>query len=175
MIDSPEPGSENPAANDNQSKWGFNMRIAKDCVVAIQYTLSNETGSVLDSSPAGEPLEYVHGSAGILPELERQLAGRDVGESFDVTIVPDRGFGHRQPTLVEIIPRAEWSEADKMSVGDTVTRTAPDGGTQDFIITAMDADSITIDANHPLAGMTLRFQGKVLSVRAATAAELGAA
>lgn len=151
------------------------MRIANNCVVALKYTLHNETGSLLDSSPDGEPLEYVHGAAGILPELERHLAGKDVGESFDVSITPERGFGHRQPTLVEIISRAEWSEAHKMKVGDAVTRTAPDGAVQDFIITAMDADSVTIDANHPLAGMTLRFQGTVLSVRPATAADLGAA
>jgi FKBP-type peptidyl-prolyl cis-trans isomerase SlyD len=148
------------------------MHIAKSCVVAIQFTLTDEAGRVLDSSPDGQPLEYVHGAAGILPELERHLTGKDVGQSFDVTIPPDRGFGHRQATLVEIISRAEWSEAHKMKVGDAVTRTAPDGATQNYLITAMDADSITIDGNHPLAGMTLRFQGTVVSVRAATAEEL---
>ena len=148
------------------------MRIAKDCLVAIQYTLSNEAGHVLDSSPQGEPLEYLHGAAGILPELERHLAGKDVGEAFDISITPDRGFGERRADLVEIVPRAEWSEAHKMSVGDAVTRTAPDGATQNYLITVMDADSITIDGNHPLAGMTLRFQGTVVSVRAATPEEL---
>jgi FKBP-type peptidyl-prolyl cis-trans isomerase SlyD len=148
------------------------MRIANNCVVALKFTLHDETGHLLDSSPEGEHLEYVHGAAGILPELERQLAGKDMGESFDVSIAPERGFGHRQPTLVEIIARAEWSEAHKMKVGDAVTRTAPDGATQSFFITAMDADSITIDGNHPLAGKTLRFQGTVLSVRPATAEEL---
>ena len=53
-----------------------------------------------------------------------------------------------------------------------MTRTAPDGATQDYLITVKDADSITIDANHPLSGMTLRFQGTVVSVRAATPEEL---
>lgn len=148
------------------------MRIANNCLVALKFTLSNETGRVIDSSPDGKPMEYVHGAAGILPELERHLAGKDVGDAFDVTIPPDRGFGHRQATLVEIISRAEWSEAHKMKVGDAVTRTAPDGATQNYLITVMDADSITIDGNHPLAGMTLRFQGSVVSVRAATAEEL---
>ena len=150
------------------------MRIAKDCLVTLEYRLSNETGSVLDRSPDGEPLEYVHGAAGILPELERHLAGKGVGESFDVTIPPERGFGDREPTLVEIVPRTEWSEADKMSVGNIVTRTDPDGATLNFIIIAMDADVITIDANHPLAGMTLRFEGTILGVRAATSEELAA-
>jgi FKBP-type peptidyl-prolyl cis-trans isomerase SlyD len=148
------------------------MHIAKNCVVAIQFTLSNETGRVIDSSPDGQPLEYLHGAAGILPELQRHLAGKGVGDAFDITITPDRGWGDRLPGRVEIIPRAEWSEAHKMKVGDAVTRTAPDGATQNYLITVMDADSITIDRNHPLAGMTLRFQGTVVSVRAATAEEL---
>ena len=83
------------------------------------------------------------------------------------------GFGEEaRPELVEIIPRAEWSEAEKMSVGNIVTRTAADGATQNYFVTAMDADSITIDRNHPLAGKTVRFQGKVVSIRAATAEEL---
>lgn len=153
------------------------MRIAKDCVVAIQYTLTNETGSVLDSSPQGEPLEYLHGAAGILPELERHLAGKDVGEAFDITVTPDRGFGDRQADLVQIIPRAEWSgvewsEPHEMSVGDIATRTTPEGLSRNYVITVIDADTITIDGNHPLAGMTLRFQGTVVSVRAATPEEL---
>jgi FKBP-type peptidyl-prolyl cis-trans isomerase SlyD len=148
------------------------MRIAKDCVVSIQFTLTDETGSVLDSSPAGQPLEYLHGAAGILPELERHLVGKSVGEAFDLTVTPERGFGDRRPELVEILPRAGWTEADKMSIGNIVTRTAADGTTQNYFITAMDADSITIDCNHPLAGKTVRFQGKVVSIRAATAEEL---
>jgi FKBP-type peptidyl-prolyl cis-trans isomerase SlyD len=172
-IDSPDLGSENAAVNNNQSKREFHMRIAKDCLVAIQYTLTNESGHVLDSSPQGEPLEYLHGAAGILPELERHLAGKDVGDAFDITITPDRGFGERRADLVEIIPRADLSESPQVSVGDAVTRTTPDGAIQDYLITVMDADSITIDANHPLSGMTLRFQGAVVSVRAATAEELG--
>ncbi|MBL8200633.1 MAG: peptidylprolyl isomerase [Chromatiales bacterium] len=148
------------------------MRIANDCVVSIRFTLTNEKGQELDRSPEGKPLEYLHGAAGILPELERHLSGKAAGDSFDITITPDRGFGDRQPGLVEIIPLANWSDPAQLAIGLAVTRTDPSGATQNYIITAIDADAVTVDGNHPLAGMTLRFQGTVVGVRAGTAEEL---
>jgi FKBP-type peptidyl-prolyl cis-trans isomerase SlyD len=149
------------------------MRIAKDCVVSIEFTLSNEQGKVLDRSPSGQPLQYLHGAAGILPELERHLAGKQAGDAFDLTIPPDRGFGDRQPALVEVLPRNMFpADAPNVAVGQPVTRTDPGGKEQHYLITAVTHESITVDGNHPLAGMTLRFQGKVVAVRAGTAEEL---
>lgn len=148
------------------------MRIAENCVVSIQFTLTNETGRELDRSPEGMPLEYVHGAAGILPELERHLAGKAAGDRFDLTITPERGFGDRQPGLVEVLPLASWSEPSQLVVGGVVTRSDPSGASQNYFITALGADSVTVDGNHPLAGMTLRFQGTVVGVRAGTAEEL---
>ena len=148
------------------------MRIAKDCVVSLQYTLTNETGQVLDRSKPGEPLEYVHGAAGLVPELERHLTGKQAGDAFDVTIPPERGFGDRQPRLVEILPRGMFPETADLHIGNPVTRTDPDGAEQNYLITSIDADTVTVDGNHPLAGMTLRFQGSIEAVRAGTAEEL---
>ena len=148
------------------------MHIANNCVVSIQFKLTNESGQVLDSSPEGQPLEYLHGAAGILPELERQLAGKVAGERFDVTITPDRGFGDRQPRLIEILPRSQWADSENLAIGRRVERTDSDGVMQAFVITGLDGDVVTVDGNHPLAGITLRFQGTVMDVRAATAEEL---
>ncbi|MDH5256344.1 MAG: peptidylprolyl isomerase [Gammaproteobacteria bacterium] len=151
------------------------MRIANNCIVKIQFVLTNGSGQVLDRSPEGEPLEYLHGAAGILPELERHLAGKAAGETFDITITPDRGFGDWQPALVEVLPRSLWSEAtEALRVGLPVTRKDPDGAEQSYVITAIEADTVTVDANHPLAGQTLRFAGTVVGVRAASAEELAA-
>jgi len=148
------------------------MDIAKDCVVSIQFMLTNETGQVLDRSPPEKPLEYVHGAAGILPELERHLAGKRPGDDFDITIPPDRGFGQRLAHLTEIIPIGNIPDPSKVTVGMSVTRTSPDGSTEELRVSAIDASAVTVDGNHPLAGMTLRFQGTVVDVRAATAEEL---
>lgn len=148
------------------------MQIANNCVVSIEFTLTNDQGKELDRSPEGQPLDYVHGAAGILPELERHLAGKSAGDRFDITITPERGFGDRQPGLVEILPLANWSDPSQLAVGMAVTRTDASGATQNYLITAIGADSVTVDGNHPLAGMTLRFQGTVVGVRAGTAEEL---
>ena len=151
------------------------MRIARNAVVSIQYTLTNEAGQLLDSSPKDEPLEYLHGAAGILPALERALAGKAVGESFDVTITPDRGFGERQPSLIEVVPRSHWPNPEKLTVGAKVALEDPNGNKKHFVITGLTEDSVTVDGNHPLAGVTLRFQGAVVDIREATAEELAGA
>jgi FKBP-type peptidyl-prolyl cis-trans isomerase SlyD len=148
------------------------MRIAKNCVVSIEYQLTNAEGKLLDSAPADEPLEYLHGSAGVLPMLERALNGMAAGDSFDVVIPPDQGFGERQPRLVEVVPRSRWPNPAELKVGARVERQDESGAKQSFVVRSMDADTVTVDGNHPLAGETLRFKGRVVEVREATAAEL---
>lgn len=149
------------------------MRIAKNSVVSIEFQLTNATGQVLDSSPAGKPVEYLHGAAGILPALERALAGMSPGDSFDVTFTPDQAFGERQPSRVEVVPRSRWPNPEQLVVGASVTREDETSGAKEtFRIRAIDADTVTVDGNHPLAGETLRFRGKVVAVREATGEEL---
>lgn len=148
------------------------MRIADKRVVSIQFTLSNESGKVLESATEQSPLVYVHGSAAVLPVLGRELTGKMAGDRFDVRISPEQGFGERQPALVEVIPRAYLQDRGPITVGARVTRRADSGAQAAFLVTAFDEDTVTVDANHPFAGMTLRFQGVVLAVREATAEEL---
>jgi len=150
------------------------MQIAKNCVVTLEFQLTNQAGKALDGATAAEPLEYLHGGSGILPTLERALAGKQPGDQFDVTVTPDQGFGERQPRLVEVVPRSSWPNPEQLFVGGRVERHDEDGNKESFVISALDADTVTVDGNHPLAGQTLRFRGKVLGVRAATAEELAA-
>jgi FKBP-type peptidyl-prolyl cis-trans isomerase SlyD len=148
------------------------MRVANNCVVTIEFQLTNTAGQVVGSATAAEPLEYLHGAVGILPTLERALTGKSPGDTFDVTIPPEQGFGERQPRLVEVVPRSRWSNPEQLSVGANVERVDESGGKQSFRIRALDADTVTVDGNHPLAGETLRFAGKILDVRQATAEEI---
>ena len=115
------------------------MRIANNCVVSIQFTLTNDTGQELDRSPEGEPLEYLHGAAGILPELERHLAGKSAGDAFDITITPERGFGDRLPGLVEVLPLSLLvGRLGQLAIGLSVTRTDPSGTVQNYVVTALE-------------------------------------
>lgn len=148
------------------------MRIANDCLVSIQFKLSNESGQVLDSSPDGEPLVYLHGAEGVLPVLQRELAGKVAGDRFDLTISPEQGFGERLPALVEELARSYLEDADQLAIGRSVTRSDESGQQASYLVTAFDTETVTLDGNHPLAGMTLRFQGVVVDVREGSAEEL---
>jgi FKBP-type peptidyl-prolyl cis-trans isomerase SlyD len=148
------------------------MRIANDCLVSIRFTLTNDAGQVLDSSPEGKPLVYLHGAEGILPALERELTGKEAGDRFDLTITPESGFGTRQPALVEVLPRSVLQDADQLAIGRWVTRSDETGAQASYCVTAFDADTVTLDGNHPLAGMTLRFEGVVVDVREGSAEDL---
>lgn len=148
------------------------MRIEKNCVVGIEFQLTNSAGQVIDSATADAPLEFIHGGTGILPSLDRALAGLGSGETFDVTIPPDQGFGERQPRLVEVVPRSRWKNPDVLTIGATVERQDEAGKKETFVIRALDADTVVVDGNHPLAGETLRFKGKVIGIRPASAGDL---
>jgi len=148
------------------------MRIANDCVVTVQFELSDESGQVLESSPDGRPLVYVHGAPEVLPILGRELTGKAAGDRFDVRISPEQGFGERRPALVEVIPRSYLPDPDRLVIGASVTRVDSYGAQVQYRVTAFDTESVTVDANHPFAGKTLRFQGVVIDVRKATAGEL---
>jgi FKBP-type peptidyl-prolyl cis-trans isomerase SlyD len=148
------------------------MRIANNCFVSIEFKLTDEIGQLLDSSPEGKPLVYLHGAAGILPALERELAGKATGDQFDLTITPDQGFGERQPSLVEVMPRSYLPNSDGLAIGGQVTRSDDSGAKVPYVVTAFDENTVTVDANHPFAGMTLRFQGVVVAVREGSAEEI---
>src|SRR5437762_11715519 len=76
------------------------MSISQDQVVSIHYTLRDEAGKIIDSSPAGEPLAYLHGHGNLVPGLERELAGRSVGDKLTVTLSPADGYGEHDSKLV---------------------------------------------------------------------------
>ena len=147
------------------------MQIAQDCVALIDYTLTNDAGDVIDSSQGGEPLAYLHGHQNIIPGLEKALAGKTAGDSLKVSIAPADGYGDKNPSLVEQVPRHMFSGVDTIEVGMQF-HAQTGGGMQVITVSAVDGDTITVDGNHPLAGETLHFDVTVKEVRAASQEEL---
>lgn len=147
------------------------MKVARDCIFSIHYRLTNDKGESLDQSPEGEPLVYMHGAVGVLPALEAALEVKNSGDSFDVTVTPSEGFGEHQPSLIQTVPRSAFLTDQKIEVGESITGRA-EQGEQVMIITAFDENTVTVDGNHPLAGMTLRFEGHIEDVRVASEAEI---
>ncbi|MCB1615131.1 MAG: FKBP-type peptidyl-prolyl cis-trans isomerase, partial [Pseudomonadales bacterium] len=79
--------------------------IGNDLVVTMHYTLKNDAGEVLDSSEGAEPLSYLHGAGNIIPGLEAALVGKTAGDSCDVTVQPEDGYGEVMPHLVQTLSR----------------------------------------------------------------------
>ncbi|MGH8671789.1 MAG: FKBP-type peptidyl-prolyl cis-trans isomerase [Burkholderiales bacterium] len=147
------------------------MQIAKHKVVTIDYTLTDPTETVLDSSAGGAPLSYIHGVGGIIPGLESALEGRSKGDAMAVSIIPEHAYGDRDEALVQKVPRDRFDIGTELKVGmrfETPTR----DGTRIVTLTDIGDDLITVDGNHPLAVVTLNFAVTVIDVRDATQEEL---
>jgi FKBP-type peptidyl-prolyl cis-trans isomerase SlyD len=148
------------------------MQIANETVVTIHYTLTDDKGAVLDSSAGEEPLTFVQGSGTMIPGLEKELEGKSAGDAFKVSIPPSDGYGERDEDLVQKVPRKSFP-VEEVEVGMHFQARGPEG-TRILTVVATDAENVTIDSNHPLAGATLNFDVKVVDVRAATPEDLSA-
>ncbi len=149
------------------------MQIAKNSIVSIHYTLKDEKGEVLDSSDGRDPLDYLHGAGQIIPGLENELEGRKPGDEFSVVIEPEEGYGSRDESLVHEVPKTEFETPDEIEVGMQF-RVGAEGGTLIMVVAGVGEESVTLDGNHPLAGVNLAFDVSVADVRKATEEEIKA-
>jgi len=149
------------------------MQITNHKVVSFHYTLTNDQGSVLDTSAGGEPMPYLHGEENIVPGLELALEGKSVGDKLKVSLDAADAYGEFDPTMVEIVSADLFDGVDNIEVGMEFQAEIPDGeGVQIVRITDVDGDNITVDGNHPLAGQNLHFDVEITDIRDATAEEL---
>lgn len=146
------------------------MQIGKEKVVTIDYTLTDDQGEILDTSQGQEPLTYMHGAGSIIPGLEAALEGKAAGDKLQVKVAPADGYGERDEELVQAIPRNRFPGGD-ISVGMRF-HAQGSAGSQAVTVVAVDDRNVTVDANHPLAGVTLSFDVQVREVRQATEDEL---
>lgn len=147
------------------------MQIAKNTVATIDYTLTDPNGQVIDTSQGRQPLAYLHGASNIIPGLENALEGKSQGETINVTIPPDQGYGQRDPALVQPVPRTNFKGINDIQPGMQFQAQTPQGA-RVVTVVAVDPDNVTVDANHPLAGVELKFDVTVKDVREATQEEL---
>ena len=149
------------------------MQITKNSVVTIDYILTDDDGHVIDSSKGDgqEPLTYLHGAGNIIPGLENSLDGKNSGDAVKVSIPPADAYGVWDQKKVVEVPKKQFAGVPKLEVGMEFTAES-NQGEQVVTITKIENDTITVDANHPLAGKTLNFDVTIVKVRAATPEEL---
>jgi len=148
------------------------VNISDNRVVSIHYSLTSETGEVIDSSEGKDPLVYLHGSGSLISGLERELTGRAIGEKFQVTIQPEDGYGHIDRELIETVDRSILAGIDEIQVGMQLESTTPEGHVVFVIVQAVGETTVTLDANPPLAGQVLNFDVLVDAVREAAEEEI---
>jgi len=148
------------------------MNVAQDKVVLIHYTLKNDAGAVIDSSSGGDPLAYIHGQGNIIPGLEKALAGKQQGDKLSVKVEPAEGYGVRDASLVQQVPRRSFGGVANIQPGMQFHAQTSQGHTRVVTVTAIKGDMVTVDGNHPLAGENLNFDVEIAEVRDATEEEI---
>jgi FKBP-type peptidyl-prolyl cis-trans isomerase SlyD len=142
------------------------MEITNNRVVTLNFTLTDDEGTILDQSQ-DDTFTFVQGRGQILPALEMALAGKAPGDHVEVTLPPEAGFGEIVPDFTEVAPRKLFKDI-KLKPGMTFQLRGKDGKMLPIRIVRIDGDDVHIDANHPLAGLTLYFALDVVDVRDST-------
>jgi FKBP-type peptidyl-prolyl cis-trans isomerase SlyD len=146
------------------------MKIGKEKVVSIHYTLKDNEGTTIDSSVGDQPLLYIHGIGNLIPGMEEGLEGKVKGDKLEIKVRPEKGYGIRDERMVQKLPRSAFGD-QKVEVGMQF-HAGTQNGQQVVTVTKVEMDGITIDGNHSLAGVDLNFSVEVLDVREATKDEL---
>lgn len=147
------------------------MQISKNSVVTLNYTLKNDQGEQLDESQDGSFL-YMHGAGGIIPGLESQLEGKSVDDTFSAHIEPADGYGEIDDSMLQVVSREMFDKDHPIDIGVQFHAESPDGDMLTVTVTKVDGDDITIDGNHPLAGIALNFDINVVAIREASEEEI---
>ena len=148
------------------------MKVESGKVVTMHYTLKNDTGEVVDSSEGKEPLPFLQGHGNIIPGLETALEGSKVGDKLDVTVEPEEAYGLRIQDAIQEIPSSALKGVDNVEVGMQLQSQDEQGNPFVVVVTKIEEETITVDANHPLAGETLHFSVSIESIRDAQEEEL---
>lgn len=148
------------------------MLISTDKVVHLEFTVTDGEGNQIDSTEQSGPLVYLHGHNNIIPGLETALEGKDVADRLDVTLKPEEAYGETVPEMIQSVPRENFQGIDDIKEGMAFEAQGSNGETRRVIVTEVNKDNVTVDANHPLAGKTLNFDLTVHTIREATPEEL---
>ena len=152
------------------------MKIEKNKVVALSYQLEVD-GQIADKASSDKPLEYIHGTGMLLPKFEAAVEGKEPGETFKFTLSPAEGYGEVDPRYQVELPKEAFQIDGKvceelLQIGRVIPMYNSEGQIVQGTVKAVGETSVTMDFNHPMAGKTLNFSGKVESVRDASQKEL---
>jgi len=148
------------------------MTIDQHKVITIHYKVVDaDSGELIDSSENGQPMTYLHGAQNIVPGLEKALEGKSVGDEVVVTVKPADAYGERSEEGIQQVPIEVFEDMEKIEPGMIVMVETEDGPLN-LVVTEVDETTVTVDANHPMAGKSLTFSVKIKEVRDASEEEV---
>ncbi|MDJ0366061.1 FKBP-type peptidyl-prolyl cis-trans isomerase [Hymenobacter sp. H14-R3] len=155
--------------------------IAQNSVVTLTYDLSvtdeNQQKVLVEQAEADEPMVFLFGHSGLPEEFEQQLDGKNSGDSFSFSLTPEQGYGDYDQQAVVEIPKQVFEidgqlDSEMLQVGNYLPMADNEGHHMQAKVVEIGEEQITMDFNHPLAGMMMHFDGKIQDVRPATTEEL---
>lgn len=147
------------------------LRVEDDMIVSLEFTLRVDD-EIIDQTEPNHPIQIIQGMGQVVPGLEDALYGMSVGESKEITVSPEDGYGEVDEDAYAEIPASEFPEDIPLELGVELILQDDDGEEQEAYIVEIDKDTVVLDLNHPLAGEELQFSIKVVGMRKATEEEL---
>ncbi|MBT8130462.1 MAG: peptidylprolyl isomerase [Gammaproteobacteria bacterium] len=147
------------------------MQIGDQKVVTLHYTLTDNDGKVIDKSEDGS-FAYLHGASNIIPGLEDALTGKSAGEEMSVSVSPEQAYGVRDEAMLQQVPKNMFEDASQIAVGTQFHAQGPNGEMLVVTVMQVEEEHVIVDGNHPLAGVELNFDVKIIDVRDASEEEV---
>ena len=141
------------------------MQIALNRIATFEFKVTDEAGELLDSSDESGAYPYLHGTGHLIPGLESQMEGKSAGDSFKILVPPALGYGERDESLVQSIPRDRFAGMEDLHEGMMV-EAHYESETRVMTVTGIDDEWVVIDGNHPLAGQDLVFEVELIEIAA---------
>ena len=147
------------------------MQIEAQKVITLNYTLTDDEGTVIDESKDSS-FAYLHGAGNIIPGLENALVGKKSGDTLSVSVSPQDGYGERDATKTQPVSRDMFPQDAELEIGMQFHAQGPNEETIVVTVSDIEEETVTVDGNHPLAGVPLNFAVEIVEVREASQEEI---
>jgi FKBP-type peptidyl-prolyl cis-trans isomerase SlyD len=155
------------------------MQITKNTVVSLSYVLKrdNANGEIIEETRAGDPLVFLYGNGQMLPKFEDHLSTLNTGDAFEFTLASADAYGEMDQDAIIDLEKSIFmidgkTDDELLTIGNVIPMRDDQGHMLQGTVVSVSDDSVRMDFNHPMAGNTLHFTGKVIDVREASAEEL---
>ncbi|MGV6818759.1 MAG: FKBP-type peptidyl-prolyl cis-trans isomerase [Thiotrichales bacterium] len=147
------------------------MKVENKKIVMLNLTMKDDQDVLIEELTDGS-FGYLHGAGNIIPGLEQALEGKSAGDEITVTLTPEDAYGEIDPDQIQQVPRNMFPADTEIQPGMQFHAETPEGHPMIVTVTHAEGDTVVIDGNHPLAGVTLKCDASIVAVRDATEEEL---